>query len=234
MRWRRRTVTTSWHRSATTARRTVDMAAPGVGILSTELERRVRHRNGTSMAAPHVTGTAALVWARTPYATQAQVREAIFQGVDPLGRTGRASGHRRTLERLRRAHRGHRAAAGRDDTDPGPHRTRWGVSRHHGHLHRRVCGGRVERGWERPADHAAERRGGVYGRAAFDQQSDQRQDAHGSLPDDGTGRVLGRLRQRRLPGDAAPTRSATRRRIMHRNRCWAASTSTFCRTVCFV
>ncbi len=64
--------------------RTVDIAAPGVGILSTALEGQYVSRNGTSMAAPHVTGVAALVFANKPYATALEVREAILQGADSL------------------------------------------------------------------------------------------------------------------------------------------------------
>jgi subtilisin family serine protease len=39
---------------------------------------------GTSMAAPHVTGVAALVWAKYPTASAADVKAAILQGVDPV------------------------------------------------------------------------------------------------------------------------------------------------------
>ncbi len=38
---------------------------------------------GTSMATPHVTGAAALAWARVPGASPAQVKDALLQGVDP-------------------------------------------------------------------------------------------------------------------------------------------------------
>jgi subtilisin family serine protease len=37
---------------------------------------------GTSMATPHVTGAAALAWARMPNASPAQVKDALLQGVD--------------------------------------------------------------------------------------------------------------------------------------------------------
>src|SRR6185503_11720040 len=37
---------------------------------------------GTSMATPHVTGAAALAWAKAPAATPAAVKDALLQGVD--------------------------------------------------------------------------------------------------------------------------------------------------------
>ena len=63
-------------------RTSVDLAAPGVGILSTEPTGSFASRNGTSMAAPHVSGVAALIWSVAPQATVAEVREQILLGVD--------------------------------------------------------------------------------------------------------------------------------------------------------
>ena len=62
----------------------VDIAAPGVSIFSTEPDAGYRSRYGTSMAAPHVSGTAALLWSVVPGATAAEVKEAILLGGDPL------------------------------------------------------------------------------------------------------------------------------------------------------
>ncbi len=64
--------------------RSVHIAAPGVGILSTLPGGRYGTANGTSMAAPHVAGVAALVWSEVPKATAAEVRTAILDGVDAL------------------------------------------------------------------------------------------------------------------------------------------------------
>lgn len=65
-------------------RHTVDIGAPGVGILSTELDGlefdAAESRNGTSMAAPQVTGVAALLFAHQPESTSAEVRQAILLG----------------------------------------------------------------------------------------------------------------------------------------------------------
>jgi thermitase len=46
-------------------RQSVDIGAPGVNILSTVRNNGYESMSGTSMAAPHVVGAAALVWART-------------------------------------------------------------------------------------------------------------------------------------------------------------------------
>lgn len=62
----------------------VDLAAPGVGINSTDLDSSYRFRNGTSMATPHVAGTAALIFSEHPDATAAEVKEALLAGVDVL------------------------------------------------------------------------------------------------------------------------------------------------------
>ena len=68
----------------------VDIAAPGVDILSTDTRSGVyAYRSGTSMAAPHVSGVAALVWAAVPYATNAQVRDALITTEQDLGVPGR-------------------------------------------------------------------------------------------------------------------------------------------------
>ncbi len=75
---------------------TVDLGAPGVGILSTfptyitdqmslyGLSTDYETISGTSMATPHVSGVAALIWATTPASSYQSIRGAIFAGVDPV------------------------------------------------------------------------------------------------------------------------------------------------------
>ena len=62
----------------------VDLAAPGVYILSTCADGKYAYMSGTSMAAPMVTGAAALLYSATPTATLSQVKNAILSSVHPL------------------------------------------------------------------------------------------------------------------------------------------------------
>jgi subtilisin family serine protease len=61
----------------------VDLAAPGVDIASTYPGGGWVYMDGTSMATPHVSGAAALVWSRDPGAPAAGVRQTLFASVDP-------------------------------------------------------------------------------------------------------------------------------------------------------
>ena len=86
---------------------TVDLAAPGANILSTTPNGTYSYYNGTSMATPHVTGTAALAWSLVPNATVQEVRDALLGSVDPVASlsgkvaTGGRLNARRTLDFLR-------------------------------------------------------------------------------------------------------------------------------------
>lgn len=60
----------------------VELAAPGVGILSTVPSSSYQLASGTSMAAPHVSGAAALVLARRPTLTTTQLRQALLLSAD--------------------------------------------------------------------------------------------------------------------------------------------------------
>jgi len=62
----------------------VDVAAPGVSIYSTVPGNGYATYSGTSMAAPHVTGTVALMAAANPQATAAQLRSAILSTTVPV------------------------------------------------------------------------------------------------------------------------------------------------------
>jgi subtilisin family serine protease len=66
----------------------VDIAAPGVSIPSTYLNGAYANMSGTSMAAPHVAGLAALVAARNPGYGPAQIRGALSAAALDLGASG--------------------------------------------------------------------------------------------------------------------------------------------------
>ncbi len=62
--------------------KTVDVAAPGVSILSTTPGSSYAYMSGTSMATPHVSGIAALIKAKKPSLTTSQVKDLIIRYVD--------------------------------------------------------------------------------------------------------------------------------------------------------
>ncbi len=57
----------------------VDLFAPGVGILSTVPNKKYAAFSGTSMASPEVAGVAALIWSQFPHLKAAQVRELLMK-----------------------------------------------------------------------------------------------------------------------------------------------------------
>jgi subtilisin family serine protease len=79
---------------------TVDLAAPGLGILSTTFTTNSSYGNmsGTSMATPHVAGAAALLSAFNPSLSAASLKATLLNTVDPL--TGWTATPTRTNGRL--------------------------------------------------------------------------------------------------------------------------------------
>ena len=71
----------------------VEIAAPGVNVESTLPGGLYAHWDGTSMATPHVTGVAALVWGNHEACSAAQIRAALVAGAKNLGGPGRDSSY---------------------------------------------------------------------------------------------------------------------------------------------
>jgi serine protease len=68
----------------TTYGNTIDMTAPGVGVLTTGFNDVYENKSGTSISAPVVSGAAALVWAANPTYTALQVGEQLRVSADPI------------------------------------------------------------------------------------------------------------------------------------------------------
>ena len=67
----------------------VEIAAAGVDVLSTKRGGGYVAFSGTSMATPHVAGVAAIIAARNPSFSGAQIRAKLQTSVDDLGAPGR-------------------------------------------------------------------------------------------------------------------------------------------------
>jgi thermitase len=71
----------------------VEIAAPGVGVLSTYNDGGYRTLSGTSMSTPQVAGVTAVIRARNPAFTAAQARSKLDASVDDKGAAGRDSSY---------------------------------------------------------------------------------------------------------------------------------------------
>jgi subtilisin family serine protease len=63
---------------------TVDLAAPGVDIYSTQPGNLYQNLSGTSMATPHVAGAVALAWSLSPDSTAAEIKANVLASADPI------------------------------------------------------------------------------------------------------------------------------------------------------
>ena len=62
----------------------VDIGAPGNGIISTQIDNGYRILTGTSMAAPHVAGVAALMLSKRPALTHEEIRQILINTADSV------------------------------------------------------------------------------------------------------------------------------------------------------
>ncbi|HEV8483652.1 MAG TPA: S8 family peptidase [Blastocatellia bacterium] len=67
---------------------TVSVGAPGTSVLGLAPEGQYVERSGTSMAAPHVSGVAVLVWSHEPSLTPTQVKQRIISTAEPVPQLG--------------------------------------------------------------------------------------------------------------------------------------------------
>jgi len=82
----------------------VDIAAPGVDVLSTKTGGGYVAYSGTSMACPHVAGVAALVWSHFTDKTSEEIRAALTGSAEDLGDIGRDNSYGYGLVRADRAY----------------------------------------------------------------------------------------------------------------------------------
>ena len=68
--------------------RWIEVAAPGVNIYSTAPNNSYTYQSGTSMAAPHVAGVAALIWGKFPNKTRDWIRMQLRLTSKDLGEAG--------------------------------------------------------------------------------------------------------------------------------------------------
>ena len=67
----------------------VEIAGPGVSVNSTWINSGYKSISGTSMATPHVSGVAALVWSHYPNCSNQQIRDALNASAKDKGAAGR-------------------------------------------------------------------------------------------------------------------------------------------------
>ncbi|MCW3491152.1 S8 family serine peptidase [Dethiobacter alkaliphilus] len=71
----------------------VELAAPGVDVLSASTMNRYAYANGTSMASSHVAGVAALVLAINPNLSNVEIRSILQETAQDLGLSSTLQGH---------------------------------------------------------------------------------------------------------------------------------------------
>ncbi|MEE2785454.1 MAG: S8 family serine peptidase, partial [Pseudomonadota bacterium] len=92
------------HASFSTRNEQVEIAAPGVNILSTVINGGYESYSGTSMATPHVAAGAALLWSNHDSCTAEEIRQALNKASKDLGAAGRDNSYGYGLIQIKAAH----------------------------------------------------------------------------------------------------------------------------------
>jgi thermitase len=79
------------HASFSNTNSDVEVDGPGVNVLSTYSGSSYTTLSGTSMATPHASGVAAIIWDKYPTAAASTIRSKLDASVDDLGVAGRDS-----------------------------------------------------------------------------------------------------------------------------------------------
>ncbi|MDP6829157.1 MAG: S8 family serine peptidase, partial [Pseudomonadales bacterium] len=82
----------------------VEIAAPGVGVLSTVTGGSYASYSGTSMATPHVAAGAAMLWSNHDSCTAEEIRHALNKAAKDLGPAGRDNSYGHGLLQIKSAH----------------------------------------------------------------------------------------------------------------------------------
>ena len=100
----------------------VEIAAPGVDVLSTLPNNSYEAWSGTSMATPHVSAVASLVWSHFPSCTNVQIRAALNATAEDLGASGtdESYGHGLVLAKDAYDYLNANGCEGGVDPDPDP------------------------------------------------------------------------------------------------------------------
>ncbi|WP_105169634.1 S8 family serine peptidase [Pseudoalteromonas sp. T1lg23B] len=98
----------------------VEIAAPGVGVNSTWNNNGYKSISGTSMATPHVSGVAALVWSHYPECTNDDIRKVLNATAKDKGAPGRDTSYGHGIVQAKAAYDYLAQNGCSGDPQPGP------------------------------------------------------------------------------------------------------------------
>ncbi|OHU85372.1 MULTISPECIES: S8 family serine peptidase [Pseudoalteromonas] len=98
----------------------VEIAAPGVGVNSTWNNNGYKSISGTSMATPHVSGVAALVWSHYPECTNDEIRKVLNATAKDKGAPGRDTSYGHGIVQAKAAYDYIAQNGCSGDPQPGP------------------------------------------------------------------------------------------------------------------